>query len=133
MRRTWRFDEIALGDMEVGVHDALGKLGIVGEQEQATSIEIEASDRDDEGADVAEQVVDGGAVFRVFVGGEVAFGLVEDQVDVLFPDERFAVEQHLVAVHVDPVVGVEDHAAVYGDAAGTDPAAGFGAGAQARL
>jgi hypothetical protein len=61
--------------VEVGVHDALGKLRIVGEEEQAAGIEVEASDRDDEGADIAEEVVDGGTILRVLVGGEVTFGL----------------------------------------------------------
>lgn len=127
------FNKIALGDVEVGVHDALGKLSIVGEEEQPAGIEVEASDRDDEGANIAEEIVDGGTILRVLVGGEVTFGLVEDEVDVLFTDERLGVEQDLVAVHIDPVIGVQNHLAVDGDPAGADPATGFGAGAEAGL
>jgi hypothetical protein len=125
------FDEVGFGDVEFGIGEAFGELGVVGHQEEAGGVEVEPADGGEEGADVFQQVVDGGAAFGILKGGEVAFGLVEQQIEGLGDLERAAVEGDFVAREVDPLIGILGEAAVDVDAAGVDPGAGLRAGAEA--
>lgn len=124
-------DLVGLGDVEFRVHDALGELCIVGEDEEARGVEIEPADGDDEGLDVLQEVVDGGPAFRIFIRGDEAGGFVEQDINALLAHEGLAVEANFVALHVDPMVGVFNDAAVDVDAAVVDPRASFGAAAEA--
>ena len=72
-----------------------------------------------------------GAAFGIFVGGEVALGLVEEEVDLGGVLDGLAVEGDAVADEVHPVIGGLDQLAVHANSAGADPLAGFGARAQA--
>lgn len=123
-------DEIGLGNFILGIGEAFGELGVVGEDEESAGVKIEAADGGNEIVDAGEEVVDGGSSFGILVGSEVALRLVEQEIKRLLRAEGFAVEENSVAVEVDPVVRIFDDAAVDLDAAGVDPGAGFGAGTE---
>ena len=124
------FDQVRLGDMEVRVHDALSKLRVIGEKKQPGCIEVEPADGHDEGVDVFEQVIDGGTAVRILVRGDVASGFVKEKVDGMAALERLAVEADSVALHVDPVIGILDYAAIDLDLTGVNPSARIGTGAE---
>ena len=113
----------------IRIRQALGELGVVGKNEQTAGVEIETAYRGYERVDVFDQVINRGAAFGIFEGRDVAGGLVEKDVDGALRLQRLVVEEDLVAVEVDPLVGVFDYAAIDLDAAGMDPTAGLRAGA----
>lgn len=117
--------------MEVRVHDPFGELGVVGHQQEAGGVEVETADGDDEAVDVLDEVIDRRAAIGVLVGGDVAGGLIEKNVEAVLAFEGLAVEADFVALHIDPVVRVFDDLAVHLDAAFVDPAARVGARAEA--
>lgn len=129
--RDGRLYEICFRDLGFGTHNVIGKVGVVGHDEQAGCVLVEAAYGKDPLAGFGQQVVDGFAAFGIFIGGEVAFGFVEEEITFFGRGERTAVERHAVALHVYPQVGGLDSFPVHGDAAGADPAAGVGAGADA--
>jgi hypothetical protein len=72
-----RFHEIGLGDLALRIHDALGELCVVGEDQQSAGFEIETAHGNHILGDTFEQIVDSWPAFRVFVSGEIAFRLVQ--------------------------------------------------------
>ena len=84
-------------------------------------------------SEIGNQVVDGRTAFRIFVSGQVALRFVQKQIDLFLLLDRLTVERDLVAFQIDPVIGGLNLAAVHGDASRADPAARFGAGAEARF
>jgi len=131
--RIGALDQISFRDFVIGIRQALGKLRIVSQDQQAAGVKVEASDGRKERIDIGDEVIDGGAAFGIFECREVAGRLVEQDVESLFGAERLVIEENFVALEIDPVVGILDDAAVDFDAAGVNPAARLGARANARL
>ncbi len=127
------FDQVGFGDFGIGAHDVVGEIGVVGHEEKAGGVEVEAADGDDPFSEVIEEIVDGRAIFGIFEGGEVALRFVEEEVDLFCFSDGAAVEGDLIAGGIDPVTGGLDLFTVDGDAAGSDPLAGLGAGGETGL
>src|SRR6185312_9920953 len=108
------------------------EAAIVGEQQQAFGVDVEASDGDDtRQALLFERLEDGGAAFRVLLGDHEAGGLVvEPDAGALAGLQRLAIDLHLV-LFGDVESGGADHLAVDGDAAVLDPELGVTARAEA--
>ena len=128
-----RFHQVGLRHVERGVGEAFGQLRVVGHQQQAGGIQVQPADGSNEGAEILQQIVDGGAAFGIVERRQVAFGLVEQEVDGVGLLQRTAVKGDLVAGEVNPLIGILGGAAVDGDASGMDPGAGLRAGAEAGL
>jgi len=108
----------------------VGELGrqvaVIGEDQQALGVEVEASDRIHGFAHPGEEIHHRGPALRIHARGDVAGGLVEQ--DVAVPLRPF----HAAAVHPDVVGGgigldahLTRHDAVHGDASlGHEPLGG---------
>ena len=92
------FDEVGFFDAGGGTGEGVGEVAVVGHEQEAFAGVIEAADGEDALAGF-EEVRDGGAVFGVAGGGDVAFWFVEDVV----AGTLGAVEE--LAVDADVVVG----------------------------
>ena len=127
------FYQVGFRDLVIRIGDALGELRVVGEQQKTAGVQVEAAHRDHTLFEIPQQVVNRGTALRIAGGGEVAFGFVKKQVDLAAFADRAAVELHVVAFEVDPVVGIGDAPAVHLDPAGGDPLPGLDARAKASL
>ncbi len=83
---------VNLADLVLGVHELLGHVAIVGEEEDAGGVAVETP----YGVDallacVGYDVHDGSASFGVVGCGDAILGLIEEDVDLLFGFELFAV------------------------------------------
>ena len=126
--------EIEFVDLELGMGQAVGEFAVVGEQERARDVHVEASDWKYPGVYAGDQIEDGLALVRVFDAGDDALGLVEYDVDVAFVGEDDATEFYRVGGGVDAAAEFGD-GAIYGDAAfGDEPLAfsarGYAAGGE---
>jgi hypothetical protein len=74
-----------------GIHDALGELRVVGEDEQATGIQVEPADWREPLTGVADKIVDGGATVGITIRDHVSLGLVQEYVDPLCIFEGYAI------------------------------------------
>jgi hypothetical protein len=90
-------------------------------------IAVQTSHRENPVLYAAQQVVRGGPALGIFVGGQVALGLVEQQIDFLAGRERAAIERDAVVRRIDPEFRRLNFLAVHGDAARADPALSLGA------
>src|SRR3569623_833027 len=125
-------------DLAGRVHQPIGELAVVAEQQQAQRIEVEPADRDPAAADARQPVEYRGAAFGIGLGADLARGLVINQ----HPRPRFIQRRRrgdLAAVDTHHVAVGAAHAelgrrAVDGDAAGAypvfEPAARAQAGAR---
>ncbi len=134
------FDEVGLFDAGGGFGERVGQVAVVGHEEEALAEVVEAAygieaDLVAVGAVLGlHEVHDGGALFGVFEGGDVAAGLVEHVVALLLGAlEELAVDADVVAGGV--VAGAEgvDDLPVDLDAAGEDDLLGFAAAGDAGL
>ena len=116
---------------ELGVRELGGHVAVVGEQQYARGVAVEAAYGVDAlGAAVFHEVHHGLAVLRVFARGNVAFGLVEEHVNLLLNLYRLFVELHHVgAEHLRAEFG--NHFAVYRHYACLDVFIGIAARANA--
>jgi hypothetical protein len=114
----------------IGIGEAFGELVVVGQEEESAGIEVEPSYGRDERVYRGYQIVDSGAALGIFEGGDVARGLVEQDVQAVLRLEGLVIEEDLVAVEIDPLVRVFNDASVDLDAPAVDPASGLGAGAE---
>ena len=128
-------DPVQLADAPRGVHHGVGKGAVVGHQQQALAVLVQAAHRIQAGRDVGHQVHDGAAAQLVADGGDIPTRLIQGQV-VHF---LFLVDIDPLAVHVQHVpVGVHlvpdgGHMAVHLDAPFGDDLFGGAAGAQPLL
>src|SRR5919201_1461480 len=90
------------------------ELAVVGEQERAGGVDVEATDRDD-ACRVVDEVDDGPPPLRVACGRDGAGGLVEEDVG-----ERLRLER--AAVELDPVRGADEGVQLARLAVDRDPA-----------
>lgn len=125
-------DQVGFWNLGFRAGDVIAEIGVVGHDEEAAGVLIEAANREEPfaGSIVAgEEIVDGGATFGIFVSGQIALGFIEQQVDFFGSAERAAIEGDAGAIDIDPGFRRARDFAVDGDAAGGDPLAGLGAGA----
>ncbi len=132
-RRRRSSSLVALRDVVLGIRQPLGKLRIVGQNQQAACIEIEPADRKQVALTVRQQIVDRRTPVRIAIGGDVAGRLVQQQVRALFAAQRLAIEGDAVALHVHPRVRIAHDPAVDAHAPRPDPTAGFGTRSEACL
>jgi hypothetical protein len=116
------------------VHQPVGKLGVVGHQQQAFARLVEAADRRDEGqVEPFEAGIDGVALLRVVAGGDQPARLVEHEIDLALGNHRPVVDDDAVAVEVDAQGCIAHHLAADAHAAFRDQHLGLRARAQAEL
>ena len=126
------FHQIFFGDVGAGFGEFLREGAIVGEEEEAFAGVVEAANGIDAFGERAEELHDGGAAFRIADGGDVAFGLVEHEIEeALGRLDGFAVDGDGVGVGIGFGAEFGDDLAVEGDAAGGDDFFGFAAGGDA--
>jgi hypothetical protein len=111
---------VGLGDVELGVGEGVGEVAVVGHEDEARGLEVEAADGEEPGlGGVIDDLGDGGAVELGLVGGgdEHAFGLVDHQVELAFRlAEGAAVDEDAIGVGVDEDGQAADDLAIDADA-----------------
>ena len=95
-------DEVGLLDAEARVHQPIGQVAVVGQQQQPLAVLVEPADGVDALADVRHQVDGQRPAGRVVIGAEVAARLVDQPVDRLFrvPD-RLAIDGDALLARID--------------------------------
>jgi hypothetical protein len=73
-----------------------------------------------------DEIIDSGASFRVFVSRKIAFGFVQQQVDLIAGLNGLAVKGNLIPRKIDPVIRRLDWFSVYVNASGRNPPPGLG-------
>ena len=121
---------IDLGDFVLRRGEAMHERGLVGEEEEAGGVFVEAADGGDDGIAAAparrEERVDVGA-FAFVVGADEAEGFVEQEQEAVGMIERLAVDANGGGRGF--LRGIVGGGVVHVDAAVVEPAAGFAAGA----
>ena len=93
--RAFMLGIVALPDAVAGREDAVGKVSVVRQQEQALGILVEPADRHDAELPVClRDEVHDGLRFRVVRGGEIARGLMEQDKDRPAQTHGAAVDRH---------------------------------------
>ena len=114
--------------MRAGFGEFLGEGAIVGEEEEAFAGVVEAADGIDAFCKRAEELHDGGAAFGIADGGDVAFGLVEHEIDrALRGLDGFAIDGDGVGIGIGFGAEFGDDLAIERDAAGGDDFFSFAA------
>jgi hypothetical protein len=123
---------VGLGDFVLGRGEAVDELGLVGEEEEAGGVFVEAADGGDlwiaAAPAVGEERVDVGA-FAGVVGADESEGFVQEEKKAVGVVERGAVDLDVGGRGF--LRDVAGGFAAEGDGAGGDPVAGFAAGAVA--
>jgi hypothetical protein len=111
---------VGLGDVEPWVGEGVGEVAVVGHEDEARGLEVEATDGEEAGlGGVVDDLGDGGAVELGLVGGgdEHAFGLVDHQIELAFRlAEGAAVDEDAIGVGVDEDGKSPDDFAIDADA-----------------
>ena len=124
---TADFDEVGFLDAGGGAGEGVGEVAVVGHEEEAFARVVEAANGKDALASF-EEVGDGGAVFGVAGGGDVALRFVENVVArTLGAMEELAVDANVVAGGVGFGAEFGDGLAVDLDAAAGDQLFGLAA------
>jgi hypothetical protein len=128
-------DLIDLGDTFRSVGDQLGKVPIVGEEEEAFALEIETTDGVDLIPKGTQEIDDERALAGIGSTAEESLRLVEKEIDLLLPFEpridEFAVHLDMVALGVDLRAELGHHLAIDCHGASDDPLLRFAAGGEA--
>jgi len=115
------FDEIGFGDVRAGFGQFLCEVAIVGEKQESFAGVVETPNGIDAGIERTEELHDSGAAFGIGNGGDVAFGLVEKEIErALGGFDGLAVDTDVVLIGVGFGAEFGDDLAIYGDAAGGD-------------
>ena len=102
--------------MRCCLHQKIGKLAVIGEQEQTLAGIVKAAHGIDARADAVKQVHDRGAVFRIVQCGDVAFGLVHQQIDMPFRAvEKLAVHADVIDIGIGFAAQLGDDLSIYRD------------------
>ena len=97
-------DTVDLIDVAGGVHDAVGQLAVIGEEQKSLAVAVQPPDGIDPFLHAGQKVGDTAAPQLVIQGGDVAAGLVHHNVAVLL----FAGKIDPPAIHGDHIpVGVD--------------------------
>lgn len=127
---AFEFDLVDTEHLFGGVHECVGEVAVVGEEESAFAVPVEAADGVDAGHAFGEEVGDDGAVGGVIEAGDVADGFVEEDVGAFgLPADGFSVDFDAGAARGDFGAEGIDDATVNGDAALEDEFFGFAAAA----
>jgi len=131
------FHQIRFGDLVIRIGNPLGKTRIAGEQQKSAGVLIQPPHRDHPASlvfdDFLNEIVNRRPAFGIFVAGDVAGGLVKQQVNLRARFHRPAVQSYFVAPQIHPVIGSLDRLSIHLDAAHADPSARVGARTQSRL
>ena len=116
------------------MHDEVGKLPVVGEEEQSLAVPVQAAHGVDPGFQLLHQLGDAPAAQLVAGGGDVSPGLIEHDIEVFL----FLFQPHPLAVNGDDVGGQGGMArlrrtAVDGEPSGADVFLRFAAGEDAAV
>ena len=90
-------DQIGLLDAEARMHEPIGQVAVVGQQQQALAVLVEPADGVDALADVRHQIDGPRPAAGIVVGAEVAARLVDQPVDELLAVQRLAIHAHGIA------------------------------------
>ena len=123
--RAAHLDVIGLGHVAARGEQPGGQLAVVGEQEDALAVEVEAADRGDLDRQVAQVVHHRRAAAVVGDRGDAALGLVEQDVEVGLGVDALAVDRDPVGVGVDLGAELADDLAVDRDPARDDELLGL--------
>jgi len=110
-----------------------GKLRVAREQQQSAGVLIQPAHGHNPASGILNEIVNGRPPVGIPEGGDVAGGLVEQQVDFLARFDGLVVQGDFVAPEIHPVIGSLDQLAIYFDSSCADPLARFGARSQARF
>jgi hypothetical protein len=105
-----------VGLMHVGrcLHQMIGKVAVVGQQEQTFTGVVEAADRIDSCSYAVKQVHYGRAAFGIVECGDVALGLVHQQINVPFgPVEKLPVNAYMIAFGISLAAKFDDDLAIH--------------------
>jgi hypothetical protein len=106
--------QVDAGHLVAGVHQLVGKLAVVGEQQRALGVVVQPADGEDAAAGVLRVVGHGGPALRVGQRGDHPGRLVEEEVLPLAVDaDELAVEQHQILRRVDAGPELGDDLAVH--------------------
>jgi hypothetical protein len=70
------FELVGLGDLVIRVGQALGEIVIIGHDQQAAGIQVQAPDWREPRLGLSDQLIDSGPTLRIAPGSQVPFGLV---------------------------------------------------------
>jgi hypothetical protein len=125
-------DVIRLGHVAGRREETRRELAVVGEQQDAFRVEVEAPHRLHRHGEVRQIVHHRRPTAIVRDGGDAGLRLVEQDVERVERDDGLAIEVHLIDVGVDLGAQDGDDVAVDGDASCCDQILGFASGGNAR-
>lgn len=95
----------------------VGQSAVIGHEQQSFAQVVQPADGIYARSRLLHQVHHRGAAFRIRDGGHVAFGFVEEQIDMAFSAmEQFAVNFDVVGRQVSLAAERGDHLPIHGDA-----------------
>ncbi len=103
-------------DAEARMHETVGQVAIVGQQQQTLTVFVEPAHGVDALADVRHQIDGARPAGRIEVGAEVAARLIDQPVDELLAVQRLAIDAHRI-VGFDLRAQLADNQAIHADAA----------------
>lgn len=127
-------DDVGFDDVVALAHDGVGKVAIVGEEQQPLGMIIEAADGVDALPDAAQMLNDSGAALGIVHGRHHAVGLVHGQIEKLAGGvEELAVDLDVIGGEVGLGAKLGDGFAVDADTAFEDHFLGVAAAGDAGL
>ena len=127
-------DVVDLSDLVAGVGELLGQVAVVGEEQDAGGVAVEAADGEDAfGCCGADEVKYGAAALGVVSGRDIVFRFVKKDIDEVIRDRDFFVVDLDGVGGMDFCSGFGDECAVDGDFTLADEFGGVAAGADAAV
>src|SRR5579884_2074729 len=111
---------IGLLDAEARMHELVGEIAVVGQQQQPLAILIESADGIDAFMDVRHKVHRSRPTGGIVVGAEVAARLVDKPVDQALDFQRLAIDLDLLLLGVNLGAQLADNTAIDGNTATED-------------
>lgn len=127
VQESGRFHLIRLGDFMYRVCKPFGELRVVGKNQQPARVQVQPAHGKHPLAYGGHEIIDSGTAFGIFVGREIAFGLIEEQIEFLACVNGLVVKSDAVAREIHPVIWRLDLSAVDANSPGSNPVPGFGA------
>ena len=113
-------DDVRLRNLAARVQEPLREVAVVGHQQDAAGVEVEASDGVHARGNAADQVLDRGPPFRVVQRRHHQARLVDDEVHQVFSDEPPSVDLDLVDAGVGTGPELGHHVPVHSHASAGD-------------
>ena len=108
---------IAPHHFETGMRQSLGKIAVVGQQQQALRVFVQSPDREEPLIRDRDHVDRARTSFRVAVGAEHAFGFVQQEVTESGKSQPFGIEADIVSFRGDGTSRIVDDDPVHRNAA----------------